>query len=156
MRSNAGFTLLELIVVLAIVALGYSAVAVNFSSGNDAMALKAAARDLTSGLRYVRSQAMLSHETATLDFNLSNNSYSLTGQKKNLHAPRKYRRNYQHRQRGIARRRGKTALFSRRVVNWRACYVRKKIPRSRNQHQLADRSCHAHRINNTALRLLKC
>ena len=82
MRSNAGFTLLELIVVLAIVALGYSAVAVNFSSGNDAMALKAAARDLTSGLRYVRSQAMLSHETATLDFNLSNNSYSLTGQKK--------------------------------------------------------------------------
>ena len=82
MRSNAGFTLIELIVVLAIVALGYSAVAVNFSSGNDAMALKAAARDLTSGLRYVRSQAMLSHETATLDFNLSNNSYSLTGQKK--------------------------------------------------------------------------
>ncbi len=82
MRSNAGFTLLELIVVLAIVALGYSAVAVNFSSGNDAMALKAAARDLTSGLRYVRSQAMLSHETATLDFNLSENSYSLTGQDK--------------------------------------------------------------------------
>ena len=82
MRSNAGFTLIELIVVLAIVALGYSAVAVNFSSGNDAMALKAAARDLTSGLRYVRSQAMLSHETATLDFNLSNNSYSLTGQDK--------------------------------------------------------------------------
>ncbi|MEI7840410.1 MAG: GspH/FimT family pseudopilin [Methylococcaceae bacterium] len=82
MRSNAGFTLLELIVVLAIVALGYSAVAVNFSSGNDAMALKAAARDLTSGLRYVRSQAMLSHASATLDFNLSNNSYSLTGQDK--------------------------------------------------------------------------
>ncbi len=82
MRSNAGFTLLELIVVLGIVALGYAAVAVNFSSGNDAMALKAAARDLTSGLRYVRSQAMLSHEQATLDFNLSNNSYLLTGQDK--------------------------------------------------------------------------
>ncbi|MSR17278.1 MAG: type II secretion system protein GspH [Methylococcaceae bacterium] len=82
MRSNAGFTLLELIVVLAIVALGYGAVAVNFSAGNDDMALKAVARDLTSGLRYVRSQAMLSHKTATLDFNLSNNSYSLTGQKK--------------------------------------------------------------------------
>lgn len=82
MRSNAGFTLLELIVVLGIVALGYAAVGVNFSSGNDAMALKAAARDLTSGLRYVRSQAMLAHETATLDFNLSNNSYLLTGQDK--------------------------------------------------------------------------
>lgn len=82
MRANAGFTLLELIVVLGIVALGYAAVAVNFSSGNDAMALKAAARDLTSGLRYVRSQAMLLHEQTTLDFNLSNNSYLLTGQDK--------------------------------------------------------------------------
>lgn len=81
-RKNAGFTLLELIVVLGIVALGYAAVAVNFSSGNDAMALKAAARDLASGLRFVRSQAMLSHETATLDFNLSENSYTLTGQNK--------------------------------------------------------------------------
>ena len=82
MRSNAGFTLLELIVVLAIVSLGYAAVGVNFSAGNDAMELKAAARDLSSGLRYIRSQAMLSHETATLDFNLSRNSYSLTGQNK--------------------------------------------------------------------------
>ncbi|MEI6746014.1 MAG: GspH/FimT family pseudopilin [Methylococcaceae bacterium] len=82
MRSNAGFTLLELIVVLAIVSLGYAAVGVNFSAGNDAMELKAAARDLSSGLRYIRSQAMLSHETATLDFNLNHNSYSLTGQNK--------------------------------------------------------------------------
>ena len=82
MRSNAGFTLLELIVVLAIVSLGYAAVGVNFSAGNDAMELKAAARDLSSGLRYIRSQAMLSHETATLNFNLNHNSYSLTGQNK--------------------------------------------------------------------------
>ncbi|MDD5227473.1 MAG: GspH/FimT family pseudopilin [Methylococcales bacterium] len=82
MRSNAGFTLLELIIVLGIMVLGFGAVAVNMSAGNDSMALTSAARDLTSGLRYVRSQAMLSHTQATLDFNLSNNSYSLTGQDK--------------------------------------------------------------------------
>ncbi len=87
MRSNAGFTLLELIIVLGIMVLGFSAVAVNMSAGNDSMALKAAARDLTSGLRYVRSQAMLSHSQATLDFNLSENSYSLTNQNKVYEIP---------------------------------------------------------------------
>lgn len=82
MRSNAGFTLLELIIVLSIMVLGFGAVAVNMSAGNDSMALKAAARDLASGLRYVRSQAIISHTQATLDFNLSENSYLLTGQNK--------------------------------------------------------------------------
>ncbi len=87
MRSNSGFTLLELIIVMAIVALGYGAVAVNMSAGNDSTALKAAARDLTSGLRYVRSQAMISHTQTTLDFNLNRNSYSLTGQNKRYEIP---------------------------------------------------------------------
>jgi general secretion pathway protein H len=87
LRQNAGFTLLELIIVLSIVVLGFGVIAVNMSSGNDSMALKAAARDLASGLRYVRSQAMLTHETTTLDFNLNDNSYLLTGQDKTYHIP---------------------------------------------------------------------
>ncbi|MEN9756133.1 MAG: type secretion system protein GspH, partial [Pseudomonadota bacterium] len=66
MRLNAGFTLLELLIVLSIMVLGYSAISIHFSSGNDTLALKAAPRDLVSGLRYVRSQAMLSHEQSTL------------------------------------------------------------------------------------------
>jgi general secretion pathway protein H len=81
-RSNAGFTLLELIIVLGIMVLGFGTVAVNMSAGNDSMALKAATRDLASGLRFIRSQAMISHSQTTLDFNLSDNSYSLTGQAK--------------------------------------------------------------------------
>lgn len=81
-RQNAGFTLLELIIVLSIVVLGFGVVAVNMSSSNDSMVLKSAARDLVSGLRYVRSQAILSHSTATLEFNLSENSYVLTNQEK--------------------------------------------------------------------------
>jgi general secretion pathway protein H len=84
-RSNAGFTLLELIIVLGIMVLGFGVVAVNMSAGNDSMTLKAAARDLASGLRFVRSQAMISHTQATLDFDLSENSYTLTGKKKQYH-----------------------------------------------------------------------
>lgn len=72
-------------IVLGIMVLGFGAVAVNMSAGNDSMALKAAARDLASGLRYVRSQAMISHSQAALNFNLSDNSYSLTGQNKIYH-----------------------------------------------------------------------
>jgi general secretion pathway protein H len=82
MRSNAGFTLLELMIVLGIMVLGFGAVAVNMSAGNDSMTLKAAARDLASGLRYTRSQAMISHTQATLDFDLTQNNYTLTGQTK--------------------------------------------------------------------------
>ena len=87
MRSNAGFTLLELMIVLSIMVLGFGAVAVNMSAGNDSMALKAAARDLASGLRYVRSQAMLTHLPTTLDFNLAENRYSLTNQTKTYEIP---------------------------------------------------------------------
>lgn len=85
MRSNAGFTLLELMIVLGIMVLGFGAVAVNMSAGNDSMALKAAARDLASGLRYTRSKAMISHTQTTLDFDLTQNTYTLTGQTKVHH-----------------------------------------------------------------------
>lgn len=87
MRSNAGFTLLELMIVLGIMVLGFGAVAINMSAGNETRELKAAAQDLASGLRYTRSQAMISHSQATLNFDLSNNSYTLTGQNKIHHIP---------------------------------------------------------------------
>lgn len=77
---SQGFTLLELIVVLAIIALGFAATAVNFSSRSDATSLKSAAQDLTSALRYSRSQAMLTHAPTALDFNVSQNSYQISGQ----------------------------------------------------------------------------
>lgn len=85
MRSNAGFTLLELMIVLGIMVLGFGAVAVNMSAGDDSRQLKAAARDLASGLRYTRSQAMISHSQATLNFDLTQNSYTLIKQAKIHH-----------------------------------------------------------------------
>ena len=77
-----GFTLLELLVVLFIMVLGFSVVGVNLSSGNDATGLKAAARDMVSALRYARGQALMSHQEATVTVDLSDNSYTVSGRDK--------------------------------------------------------------------------
>ena len=77
-----GFTLLELLVVLFIVVLGFSVVGINLSSGNNATGLKAAARDLVSALRYARGQALVSHQDAAVTLNLSDNSYTVSGRDK--------------------------------------------------------------------------
>ncbi len=78
-RSNEGFTLLELTVVLFIVVLGFSAVGINLSSGNDATELKAAARDIASALRFARGQALISHQETTVTIDLAENSYTVSG-----------------------------------------------------------------------------
>ena len=77
-----GFTLLELLVVLFIMVLGFSVVGINLSSGNDATGLKAAARDMVSALRYARGQALMSHQEATVTVDLSDNSYTVSGRDK--------------------------------------------------------------------------
>jgi general secretion pathway protein H len=78
-RPDKGFTLLELIVVLFIVVLGFSVVGINLSSGNDATKLKAAARDIVSALRYARGQALMTHGETTLALDLDDNSYTVSG-----------------------------------------------------------------------------
>lgn len=77
-----GFTLLELIVVLFIVVLGFAAIGISISSGNDSTELKAAARDIVSALRYARGQALISHEETTVAFDLENNTYTVSNRDK--------------------------------------------------------------------------
>lgn len=81
-RLNQGFTLLELIVVLVIVVLGFAAIATNISSGNETTQLKAAARDIVSALRYARGQALISHDETTLTFDLTENTYTVSSRDK--------------------------------------------------------------------------
>jgi len=76
---NKGFTLLELIVVLFIVVLGFSVVGINLSSGNDATELKVAARDIVSALRFARGQALISHQETTVTLDLAENTYTVSG-----------------------------------------------------------------------------
>lgn len=77
-----GFTLLELIVVLFIVVLGFSALGINLSSGNNSTELKAAARDVVSALRYARGQALMTHQQTTVALNLAENTYTVSGRDK--------------------------------------------------------------------------
>jgi general secretion pathway protein H len=82
LRLNKGFTLLELIVVLFIVVLGFSVIGINLSSGNDATELKVAARDIVSALRFARGQALISHQETTVSLDLAENTYTVSGRGK--------------------------------------------------------------------------
>jgi general secretion pathway protein H len=75
--NNKGFTLLEILVVLFIVMLGFSVVAINLSSGNSAVGHQRAARDVVSALRYARGIALMSHRESTVTFDLDENSYRI-------------------------------------------------------------------------------
>ena len=82
LHLNKGFTLLELIVVLFIVVLGFSVVGINLSSGNDSTELKVAARDIVSALRFARGQALISHQETTVTLDLAENTYTVSGRDK--------------------------------------------------------------------------
>jgi general secretion pathway protein H len=82
LHLNKGFTLLELIVVLFIVVLGFSVVGINLSSGNDATELKTAARDIVSALRFARGQALISRQETTVTLDLAENTYTVSGRNK--------------------------------------------------------------------------
>ncbi len=76
--ATQGFTLLELIVVLVIVILGFAAIGISISSGHDSTAIKTTARDIVSALRFARGEALMSHEETTITFDLENNSYTVS------------------------------------------------------------------------------
>jgi len=88
LHLNKGFTLLELIVVLFIVVLGFSVIGINLSSGNDATELKVAARDIVSALRFARGQALISHQETTVTLDLAENTYTVSGRDKIYPVPK--------------------------------------------------------------------
>jgi general secretion pathway protein H len=83
-----GFTLLELVVVLFVVVLGFSAIGLNLSSGSDTTKIKAAARDIVSALRYARGQALMTHRETTVALDLESNSYTVSGRDKLYQIPK--------------------------------------------------------------------
>jgi general secretion pathway protein H len=87
-RLNNGFTLLELLVVLFIMILGFSIVGINLSSGDGSAAFKVAARDMVSALRYTRGQALMSHQVAIMAVDLSENTYTVSDRAKQYLIPK--------------------------------------------------------------------
>ncbi|MDI1230966.1 MAG: GspH/FimT family protein [Methylobacter sp.] len=81
-HAQHGFTLLELVVVLFVVVLGFSVIGLNLSSGSDSTEIKAAARDMVSALRYARGQALMTREETTVAIDLSDKNYTVSGKSK--------------------------------------------------------------------------
>lgn len=84
---SKGFTLLELLIVLVIIVLGFSVVALNLSSGKGTLEHKAAVRDVVSALRYARGQALMAHQEMTVSFDLANNAYKVSGRDEEYKIP---------------------------------------------------------------------
>lgn len=88
-QSSKGFTLLEIMLVLFIVLLGFGVIGSRISSGNDSAAHQAAARDMMSALRYARGQALISRKQSTVDINLDENTYTVSDKDKVYTIPEK-------------------------------------------------------------------
>lgn len=89
LRSVAGFTLLELLVVLALMAMIYGLAAPMISAGMPGTELKGATRQLAAGLRKARSLAVTQKQEAVLTLDVEQRRFTLTGDKREYALPTK-------------------------------------------------------------------
>lgn len=76
---SRGFSLIEVVAVIALLAIALSIVTISFSKIFNAAKVQAASRDLVAALRYTRGQAIVKGKEATFDLDLANNSYHAPG-----------------------------------------------------------------------------
>jgi general secretion pathway protein H len=79
MNRRAGFTLLEVLVALAIGAIAYAVILGVPGRGTSAADLKAAARTLASGLRTAQTTAMATRRDALLTLDLETHEFEVPG-----------------------------------------------------------------------------
>ena len=79
--KQRGFTLLEIIIVLAIAGIAYAILLAVPSRGASIADLKASARVLASGLRQAQSMAMATKQDAVLTLDLDAREFQLPGEK---------------------------------------------------------------------------
>lgn len=80
--AHAGFTLLELLAVIVIMALVYVLVPAMFFSGASSSDLRKSSRDIASGLRQARSEAVNLRRDTSLTLDLDKRSFTLSGHEK--------------------------------------------------------------------------
>lgn len=78
-RRNGGFTLIELIAVIVLLAVAMTAVTFSFSNSLRGARVRAASHDLAAALRYTRGQAIVKGQSEALELDLANNSYQAPG-----------------------------------------------------------------------------
>ncbi|WP_395374381.1 GspH/FimT family pseudopilin [Marinicella sp. W31] len=81
-RRAKGFTLIEVLVVLVLLAVLAGVVAFNMTGSLKGSKIRAASRDLVAAMRYTRSQAMIKHKEQVVTFNLEDKSYQVPGKDK--------------------------------------------------------------------------
>lgn len=74
-----GFTLMEILAVVALIALAATVVSVSVGSGLSGARVKAASRDMVAALRYTRGQAIVKRETQALSVDVEQRRYRAPG-----------------------------------------------------------------------------
>jgi general secretion pathway protein H len=87
-RRQRGFTLIELMVVLAILGLAYALVPPLFSGALATAELKGATRQLAAGLRQVRNYAVVKRTEAVLTLDVENREFTMSGDSRTYRLPR--------------------------------------------------------------------
>ena len=75
MRPVRGFTLVEILAVIALIALAMTLVAVTVGDGLTNARVKGASRDLVAALRYTRGQAIVKRESMALAIDVDGRRY---------------------------------------------------------------------------------
>jgi len=86
---HKGFTLIEMLVVMVIMVLAYAMTAPMISAGVSSAELKAAARQITAGLRKARSEAAAHKNEVALTVNVERRQFELSGDKRIYRLPEK-------------------------------------------------------------------
>lgn len=87
-KRQFGFTLIELIVVLAILGLAYSLVPPLFSGALPSTELKGATRQLAAGLRQARNAAVIGRTEAVLTLDVEKRAFTISDNPRTFQLPR--------------------------------------------------------------------
>lgn len=87
MRRQIGFSLIELVVALAILGLAYALVPPLFSGARSTAELKGATRQLAAGLRQARNYAVTRRTEAVLTLDVQKRDFTLSGDSRTHRLP---------------------------------------------------------------------
>src|SRR5215471_494639 len=78
-HKSRGFSLIELVAVMVLIALVFAMVSLSFSKSLSSAKVQAASRNLVAALRYTRGQAIVRGKSASLELDVENNRYMAPG-----------------------------------------------------------------------------
>ena len=79
LQRSRGFTLLEVLAVIVVIALATTLIATTISGGLGQARVRAAAKDLVAALRYTRSQAVVKGQSQVLTLDVEKRAYRAPG-----------------------------------------------------------------------------